>query len=133
MASSFDSAGRTITSWPCCQFGCGHDTIRVGDEGEVQGRALGLLDVADPAHVGLHVVHAQAGHLHVALVELALELRNVSELGGADRGEVRGMGEQDAPTVTQPLMEVDGAVGGLYGCSYGGGPPEGRKDGGESA
>ena len=60
-------------------------------------------------------VDRQADHLDVALVELGLDLGHVAELGGADRGEVLGVGEQHAPAVAEPLVEVDRALGGLGG------------------
>jgi hypothetical protein len=56
-----------------------------------------------------------AMHLHVALVELGLELRDRAELGGAHRREVLGMREEDAPRFAEPLVEVDGAFGRVLG------------------
>ena len=68
-------------------------------------------------------VDRQADDLHVALVELGLELGDVAELGGADRREVLRVGEQHAPAVAEPLVEVDLALGGLGG-EVGGGVAE---------
>src|SRR5207302_5520864 len=47
----------------------------------------------------------------VALVELRLEARHVTELGGAHRREVLGMGEQNRPFVSHPFVKVDRALG----------------------
>ena len=55
----------------------------------------------------------KADDLDVALVELGLELGHVAELGGADRGEVLGVGEQDAPGIAEPLVEPDLALRGV--------------------
>ena len=51
--------------------------------------------------------------LHVALVELRLELRDRAELGRADRREVLRVREQHAPAVAEVVVEVDRAFGGL--------------------
>ena len=52
-------------------------------------------------------IDAEADELGVALGELGLDLGHVAELGGADGGEVLGMGKQDRPLVADPLMEID--------------------------
>src|SRR5262249_44947565 len=51
--------------------------------------------------------------LHVSAVELGLDLRHVAEFGGADRGEVLRMREEDGPGVADPVMETDRAFRGL--------------------
>src|ERR1700752_4735142 len=65
-------------------------------------------------------IDAEADDLRVALVELRLELGHVAQLGGADRGEILGMGEQDAPAVAEPLMEADLPLGGILFEIWGG-------------
>src|SRR3954462_5517348 len=75
--------------------------------------AVDVLDVLDPLVVGVDGVDAHRDDLGVALVELRLQARHRPELGRADRGEVLGMGEQDAPPVTEILVEVELAFGGL--------------------
>ena len=89
--------------------------VGVADQREVDLRALGLLDVVRPLVVVLGRVDREADHLDVALVPLGLQLGDVAELGRADRREVLGMGEQDAPAVAEPLVEVDAAFGGVSG------------------
>src|SRR6185436_11986274 len=51
--------------------------------------------------------------LAVALVELWLEPGHVAELGRAHRREVLRVREEDGPAIADPLVEVDGALGGL--------------------
>ncbi len=94
--------------------------IMVGDDRVVHLRALRLLDVGEPARMGLARVDAQADELGVALGELRLDLGHVAEFGRADRGEVLGMGKQDRPLVADPLVKVDLALrcfGGEVGSS----------------
>ena len=87
--------------------------IGVGDEREVQFRALRLLDVVGPALVVAELVDREAEDLDVALVELRLQFRDLAELGRAHRGEVLRVREQHAPRVAEVVVEVDRALGGL--------------------
>ena len=64
-------------------------------------------------------VGRQADQLGTALGELGLELGKGAEFGGADRGVILGVGEEDDPFVTDKVVEVDGAIGGL-GLEVGG-------------
>lgn len=64
-------------------------------------------------------VGGQTNQLGAALGELRLELGESAEFGGADRGVVLGVGEEDNPLVTNPLVEVDRASGGV-GLEVGG-------------
>ena len=71
-----------------------------------------------PLLVAVDRVDREADDLHVALVELGLDLGDVAELGRADRREVLRMAEQHTPGVAEPLVEVDLAlrrVGGEVG------------------
>lgn len=52
----------------------------------------------------------QTDHLDATLLELALQLGESTKLGGADRGEVCRVGEQNGPTVVEPLVEVEVAL-----------------------
>ena len=63
------------------------------------------------------------GTLGVALLELVLEGGGAAELGGAHGGEVGGVAEEDGPGVLLPVVERDGAVGGVGG-EVGGGVAE---------
>ena len=87
--------------------------LGVGDDGELQLGARDLINVLDPAVVRLNAVGAQADELDTTGSELGLELGESTELGGANGGEVIGVGEEDGPLVADELVEVDGTVGGL--------------------
>src|SRR5260370_28242657 len=76
---------------------------------------LGFLDILRPARVVTDRIDAEPNNLAVALVELGLEPGHVAELGRADRGEVLWMGEQDGPSIADPLVEVDLALSGVGG------------------
>src|SRR5690606_9963601 len=86
---------------------------------------LRLLDVGGPLVVIVDRVDAEADHLDVALVEFGLELGHRAQLGGADRGEVPGVGEEHAPGVAEPLVEADASGGGV-GFEVGGAAAESR-------
>ena len=74
--------------------------------------ALGPLDVGGPAGVIFDGVDAEADDFAVAPGELSFKAGHAAELGGADRREVFGVGEEDAPGVAKPLVETDGTAGG---------------------
>lgn len=64
-------------------------------------------------------VGRQADQLDTALGKLGLELGEGAQLGGADRGVILRVGEEDDPPVADELMEVNGALGGIgleVGC-----------------
>jgi len=63
--------------------------------------------------VVLDGIDREADDLGSALGELAFEAGHGAEFGGADGGEVLGVGEEDGPVVADPLVELDGAVGGV--------------------
>jgi hypothetical protein len=87
--------------------------LGVADQRVVGREALRLLDVAHPAGVALHRIDREADDLDATPVELRLDLGQVPQFGGADRGEVLGMREQDGPFVADPFMEADAALGGV--------------------
>ncbi|MNY41309.1 hypothetical protein D3C86_1761150 [compost metagenome] len=60
-------------------------------------------------------VDAQPENLGVALVELWLEFGQITQFSGADRREIFRMRKQDRPAVTDPLMKVERAFGGVGG------------------
>jgi hypothetical protein len=68
--------------------------------------------------VTAHGIHAQAYDLGVALFEFVMEAGHTAQLGSADRGEIFGMRKENGPTVADPLVEVDGAVG-CFGSKVG--------------
>ncbi|KAL2285203.1 hypothetical protein FJTKL_08420 [Diaporthe vaccinii] len=85
--------------------------LLVGNNGEVEGVAADLLDVGSPALVRIDGIGAQAQQLDAALLELGLEAGHLAQLGGADRGVVLGVGEEDNPVLADILVQVDGALG----------------------
>lgn len=87
--------------------------LGVGDDGELQLGAGDLIDVLDPAVVGLDTVGAETDQLDATSSELGLELGEGAQLGGTDGGEVIGVGEEDGPLVADEVVEVDGAGGGV--------------------
>lgn len=87
--------------------------LGVGNDGELELGAGDLIDVLDPTVVGLDAVGTQTNELNTTLGELGLKLGEGTELGGADGGEVIGVGEEDGPLVADEVVEVDGTVGGL--------------------
>ncbi|MCY1176071.1 hypothetical protein D9M73_163320 [compost metagenome] len=91
----------------------GHLAVGVGDDREVHQGALGVVDVIDPAVMGIHRIHRQRDHLHATRGELVLELGGETQLGGAHRGEVGRVREQHAPAAAQPLVEADLAFAGF--------------------
>lgn len=52
----------------------------------------------DPAVVILHAVDGQGDHFDVTFAELAAQPGSPSQLCGAHRGVVSGVGEQDPPS-----------------------------------
>lgn len=97
----------------------GHLPLFVGHDGEIESVPTDLLDVIGPALMAIDSVGAQAQQLDAALVKLGLEASHLAQLSSADRGEVLGMGEEDNPAVTNILVQVDGALGGV-GLKVGG-------------
>ncbi|MOA00635.1 hypothetical protein D3C78_1200070 [compost metagenome] len=91
----------------------GNLAVRIGDDGEVDLGVLGFVDVVDPLHMGGDRVHRKRQDLHAALGEVVLELGGQAEFGGADRSEIRRVGEQHAPAVAEPVMEAKTAGAGF--------------------
>jgi hypothetical protein len=56
-------------------------------------------------------VGREPNKLDTPLGKFGLETSHLTELGGADRGVVLGVGEQDDPVVADELMEVDVTLG----------------------
>src|SRR5271168_119036 len=56
-------------------------------------------------------IDRQSDHLDPALVELRLQLGYGAQFGGADRGEILGVGEQNDPAVACPFIEIDHPFG----------------------
>lgn len=91
----------------------GDPAVRIGDHRKIERVALRFGDVAGPGVVILDVINAQPNHLGIALVELGFEAGDLPELGRADGREVLGVGKEDRPVSTHPLMKTDLAFGRL--------------------
>jgi hypothetical protein len=94
-------------------------SLLVANDWEAQLAAGDLVNVLDPSSVRLNGVGGKADQLDTALGELGLQLREGAQLGGADRGVVFWVGEQDNPVVANELVEVNGALRSLsleVGC-----------------
>jgi len=94
----------------------GNISLGVGNDGvgELREVVVGL-DVINPADVGLHLVTGEGDQLDAPLGELPAEFLHAAQLGGADRGEVGRVGEEDGPAISQPGVEVNLALVGLGG------------------
>ena len=92
-----------------------HLLVGVSQDRIVDGGVLGLVDVADPALVALRGIDTQGDGFHVALLPLGAQARHFAQLGGADRGVVRGVGEQHHPAAVSEVVEVDGPQLGVLG------------------
>ena len=89
--------------------------VGVADDREVELRAADLGDVVGPVVVAVDRVYRDGDRLGVALLELVLQRGGAAELGGADRGEVGRVAEEDRPLAGLPVVEVDLAFGRLCG------------------
>ena len=74
---------------------------------------LGFRDVLLPPHMRFCGVHRQPDDFDASFVELRFNFSNIAELGCADWCKIFGMREEDAPTVSQPVMELDLPQGGV--------------------
>ena len=111
--------------------------LSISDDGELEVRRGDFVDIVDPFAVGAEVVGAlkhtvvsldnetgqtaqniftyKTNHLDIALLEFILQGSKGTKLRGANRREVRGVGEEDGPAVADELVEVNVAMCGL-GC-----------------
>ena len=87
--------------------------IGVADHGIVRRGALRLADVFRPLGVLVDRIDRKTHQLDAALVEFRFQPGECTELGGANRGEILGMREQQCPAIADPVMEFDFPFGGL--------------------
>jgi hypothetical protein len=69
--------------------------------------------------MGFESVRRKADELDAPLREFWSPSGDFAELSGANRGEIRRMGEENRPGVADPVVEFDRACGGLrlkVGC-----------------
>jgi len=86
-------------------------SIRIGynRELDISGAVLGavLVDIHNPFVVILEIIGRNTDDLDIALCKVVCATSDLAELGGADRGEVSGMREEDGPRTTDPFVELD--------------------------
>jgi len=83
-------------------------SVLVTDDWESQGGTRHLIDVIDPAIVGLNCVCRQANELDISLVEFWLKFCKGTKLSCANWSIILRMGEKNAPAVTDKIVKVDG-------------------------
>ncbi len=81
--------------------------IRIRDHRKVERRALRLANVLGPALVRIGLIHAQADHFDVALIEFRFQPRGLAQLSSADRSEILWMRKQYRPAIANPFMKAD--------------------------
>ena len=69
-------------------------------------------ETGQPEH---NIFAYKTNHLDIALLKFVLQGSKGTKLRGANRCEVRGVGEEDGPAVADELVEVNVAMCGL-GC-----------------
>ena len=70
-----------------------HLLVGVGEDRVIDRGVLGVVDVGDPATVALGAIDGEGDGLDVALLPFGPQARNLTELGGANRGVICGVGE----------------------------------------
>lgn len=103
-------------------IGKGDLAILIADDGKGQGTSRDLRNVVDPAIMRLDGVGRESNQLDMALSEFGFVLGQRSQLGGADRGVILGVGEENHPIVARPLVKVDRADSGFRLKVGGNGP-----------
>src|SRR6185369_9070055 len=87
--------------------------IRITDHGIVDGTSLCFFNVLFPQLVAFDRIDAQSDYFSVALRKFGGKLCHVPEFSRANRGEIFWMGEQYAPSISEPFMKIDITLGGL--------------------
>ena len=114
-AKNLDSLSRSLHV-----IGQSHFALLVTNDGKGEVATRNLVDILDPASMGLDGIGRETNQLDTTLLELRLQLCESTELGRAHGGVVFGMGEQNDPAITNKLVEVDWTSGGFgleVGCS----------------
>ena len=87
--------------------------VGVGEDGEIYGGFLCIVDVTNPFVMLVERVDTDGDGLDVTLGKFAGECGGFAELGGAHRREVSRMRKQHHPRVARPLMKMDRPFGGV--------------------
>src|SRR3546814_215631 len=81
--------------------------IGVGDHRIIELLPLGRFDVLFPALVRIDRIDREPDRLHPALVPFGAQPCDFAQLGRADRREILGVAEEQAPGRPEPLVETD--------------------------
>ena len=68
-----------------------HGFVLIREDRVINDRALGFVDIANPALVALSRVNAQGNGFDVALIPFGSQLGDGTELRGANRGVISGV------------------------------------------
>jgi len=93
--------------------GKGDLALLVTNDWELELGLGDLIDILNPSSVRVNSVGGETDQLNTTLGELWLELGESSELGGADWSVILWVREKDSPLVTNELVEVNWAIGGV--------------------
>jgi hypothetical protein len=88
-----------------------HLLLEIGNNREWDFHAEVLLDVPRPRNVAENALHRVAERHHTAAPKTLEQLRELDELSGAYRSEIRGMREWNDPLSLGPLGKPDWAMG----------------------
>ena len=88
-------------------------TICVGDDREIDRRVLRIVDVTDPLFMLINRINANRNRLHAALRKLTRKRCGFAKFSRAHRREIGGVREQNNPRISDPLMKVNRAFGGV--------------------
>ena len=101
----------------------GNLALLVTNDWEFQIAPGDLVDILDPSSVAFDRVGGQPDQLDATLGEFGFQFCESAKLGGAHRGIVFWVREEDDPVVTNKLVEVNWTLGGL-GLEIGGNAAE---------
>lgn len=89
----------------------GNCVVLISNDGVPNLGLIDLFDVLDPSTVALRRVNREGCDDDATALPLALETSNNTKLGGANRGEVTRVGEEDCPLALNILVPLDFALG----------------------
>src|SRR5439155_20206415 len=85
--------------------------VTIPDHGIIRGKPLRFQNVLGPLRVALDRVYAKANDLAVSFSEFWLQFSHISQLGCTRRCEILGMRKKNGPSIANPFVETDGALG----------------------
>src|SRR5258706_15022074 len=88
-----------------------HLSVVVRNDGEINTYLLRFIDIIDPSSMTVQSINAQRQHLNIALGKFIFQGCCFSKFGCTDRCIVGGMRKQNAPGITEIIVEVNFASG----------------------